>query len=100
MIKTILNSTIQEIFKKIKVVIVNIETKLVNLDKKIKDNTLLIIQLRKDLDTANEELRKINSKINTILPADLQNLSQAQWDEYVDDDQCKRKHKKHHHHKC
>lgn len=100
MIKTILNSTIKQILKKIKDLIVNIETKLNNLDKKIKDNTLIIIQLRRDLDLANEELRKINNRINTILPSGLQNLSQEQWNEYVDDEQCKRKHKKHQNHKC
>jgi hypothetical protein len=99
MITTILDITVRELIKKIKLVSTNIETKLTNFDKKIKDNTLLILQLRKDLDVANEELRKINSRINTILPGGLQNLSQGQWDEYVDDDQCKRKHKKHHN-KC
>lgn len=99
MITTILDITVRELIKKIKLVSTNIETKLTNFDKKIKDNTLLILQLRKDLDVANEELRKINSRINTILPGGLQNLSQEQWDEYVDDDQCKRKHKKHHN-KC
>ena len=99
MITTILDITVRELIKKIKLVSTNIETKLTNFDKKIKDNTLLILQLRKDLDVANEELRKINSRINTILPGGLQNLSQQQWDEYVDDDQCKRKHKKHHN-KC
>ena len=96
MIQHIVNTTIEQLVKKIKLVSSKIESKLTDFDRKIKDNTLLIIQLRRDLDLANDELRKINSRINTILPAGLQNLSQSQWDEYVDDEQCKRKYKPHH----